>query len=121
MLEGSGLSGRRFPFLGEIAGEARVGLPDRPGLRVHRGRLGIGRLLELSLCCTNELLFAGFFIRSEAYWTLPRGLSGMVTGDIFPYGRMFAASLMMALPISVAAAIGQRAMVSGLTAGAVKG
>lgn len=69
----------------------------------------------------NELIFAGFFIRSEAYWTLPRGLSGMVTGDIFPYGRMFAASLLMALPISVAAAIGQRAMVSGLTAGAVKG
>jgi multiple sugar transport system permease protein len=45
----------------------------------------------------------------------------MVTGDIFPYGRMFAASLLMALPVIVLAAIGQRAMVSGLTVGAVKG
>jgi multiple sugar transport system permease protein len=69
----------------------------------------------------NEFVFASFFVRSEAGWTLPRGLAAMVTGDIFPYGRMFAASLMMALPIIVAAAIGQRAMVTGLTAGAVKG
>ncbi len=69
----------------------------------------------------NELLFASIFLRTEALWTLPRGLSMMVTGDIFPYGRMFAASLLMALPVIVLAAIGQRAMVSGLTAGAVKG
>ncbi|HEY8597609.1 MAG TPA: carbohydrate ABC transporter permease, partial [Thermomicrobiales bacterium] len=69
----------------------------------------------------NELLFASIFVRSEALWTLPRGLSAMATGDIFPYGRMFAASLLMALPVTVLAAIGQRAMVSGLTAGAVKG
>ncbi len=69
----------------------------------------------------NELLFASIFVRSEALWTLPRGLSAMATGDIFPYGRMFAASLLMALPVIVLAGIGQRAMVSGLTAGAVKG
>ncbi len=69
----------------------------------------------------NELLFAGALVRSEAYWTLPRGLAAMQTGDIFPYGRMFAASLLMTVPILVFAAIGQRAMVAGLTAGAVKG
>ena len=69
----------------------------------------------------NEFVFASFFVRSESLWTLPRGLAGMVTGDIFPYGRMFAASLMMALPVTILAAIGQRAMVTGLTAGAVKG
>lgn len=69
----------------------------------------------------NELLFASLFVRSEALWTMPRGLSAMSTGDIFPYGRMFAASLLMALPVTVLAAIGQRAMISGLTAGAVKG
>ncbi len=69
----------------------------------------------------NELLFASIFVRSEALWTLPRGLSAMATGDIFPYSRMFAASLLMTLPVIVLAGIGQRAMVSGLTAGAVKG
>jgi multiple sugar transport system permease protein len=69
----------------------------------------------------NELMFAGFFLRSESGWTLPMGLARMATGDIFPYGRMFAASLMMALPVTIFAAIGQRAMISGLTAGAVKG
>ena len=69
----------------------------------------------------NEFLFASFFVRSEALWTLPRGLAGMVIGDVIPYGRMFAASLLMALPVVTLAAIGQRAMVTGLTAGAVKG
>lgn len=69
----------------------------------------------------NELMFAGFFIRSESDWTLPMGLARMVTGDVFPYGRMFAASIMMALPVTIFAALGQRAMVGGLTAGAVKG
>jgi multiple sugar transport system permease protein len=69
----------------------------------------------------NELMFARFFLRSEGNWTLPMGLQGMVTGDVFPYGRMFAASIMMALPVTACAILGQRAMISGLTAGAVKG
>jgi multiple sugar transport system permease protein len=69
----------------------------------------------------NELLFATFFIRTEAFWTLPRGVGGMVGGDMFPYGYLFAASIMMGLPIVIAAGIGQRAMVAGMTAGAVKG
>lgn len=69
----------------------------------------------------NELMFAGFFLRSEANWTLPMGLARMVTGDVFPYGRMFAASILMALPVTTFAILGQRAMISGLTAGAVKG
>jgi multiple sugar transport system permease protein len=69
----------------------------------------------------NELMFAGFFLRSEANWTLPMGLARMVTGDVVPYGRMFAASILMALPVTAFAILGQRAMISGLTAGAVKG
>ncbi len=69
----------------------------------------------------NELMFAALFVRSESQWTLPVGLGAMVLGDIFPYGRMFAASLLMALPVTVLAALAQRAMVAGLTAGAVKG
>ncbi len=69
----------------------------------------------------NELMFAGFFLRSESNWTLAMGLARMVTGDVFPYGRMFAASILMALPVTFFAILGQRAMISGLTAGAVKG
>ena len=68
----------------------------------------------------NELMFAGFFLRSEANWTLPMGLA-LISNDMFPYGRIFGSSFMMALPVTICAAIGQRAMISGLTEGAVKG
>ena len=56
--QGSGWSGRRFPLLGEVANESRVGLPERPRLRVGGGGLGIGRPFQLLLGRTDELLLA---------------------------------------------------------------
>ncbi len=68
----------------------------------------------------NELMVASFFLRSETNWTLPMGLS-LVSNEVFSYGQIFAMSFLMALPVTVCAAIGQRAMIGGLTEGAVKG
>ena len=48
------------------------------------------------------------------------GLS-LITGDMFPYGRIFASSFLMALPVTLFAVIGLRAMISGLTEGTLKG
>jgi multiple sugar transport system permease protein len=45
----------------------------------------------------------------------------MVIGDIFPLGKMFAASIMTAIPVTIIYALAQRFMVEGLTAGSVKG
>ncbi len=69
----------------------------------------------------NDFLFAFIFVRSEQYTTLAVGLSKMVIGDIFPFGRMMAASIMMAVPVTLIYMLAQRFMADGLTAGSVKG
>ena len=69
----------------------------------------------------NEFLFAFVFITSESLRTLPIGLQSMVVGDILPWGRLMAASLLTAVPVAVLYVYAQRFLVEGLTVGGVKG
>jgi multiple sugar transport system permease protein len=69
----------------------------------------------------NEFLFAFVFITSESLRTLPIGLQSMVVGDILPWGKLMAASLLTAIPVAVLYLYAQRFLVGGLTVGAVKG
>jgi multiple sugar transport system permease protein len=69
----------------------------------------------------NEFLFAFVFITSENLKTLPVGLQLLVFGDIYPWGQLMAASLLMAVPVVCVYIYAQRFLVEGLTAGSVKG
>jgi multiple sugar transport system permease protein len=69
----------------------------------------------------NEFLFAFIFLTSENLFTLPVGLQQLVFGDIYPWGQLMGASLLMALPVVVMYTYAQKYMVEGLTAGSVKG
>jgi multiple sugar transport system permease protein len=69
----------------------------------------------------NEFLFAFVFITSDALKTLPVGLQLLVFGDIYPWGQLMAASLLMAVPVVCVYIYAQRYLVEGLTAGSVKG
>ena len=69
----------------------------------------------------NEYLFAYVLISKQTLMTLPVGLGLMIVGDVQPWGELTAASLLMAVPIFLLYSVGQRFMVAGLTAGAVKG
>jgi multiple sugar transport system permease protein len=69
----------------------------------------------------NEFLFAFVFITSESLKTLPIGLQLLVFGDIYPWGQLMSASLLMAIPVMVIYIYAQRYLVEGLTAGSVKG
>lgn len=69
----------------------------------------------------NEFLLAFVLVAPESSRTLPVGLGNMVVGDIFPFGQMFAASVMTAIPVTIIYMTAQRFMVEGLTAGSVKG
>ena len=69
----------------------------------------------------NEFLLAFVLVSPDSERTLPVGLGNMVIGDIFPFGQMFAASIMTAIPVALIYMLAQRYMVAGLTAGSVKG
>ncbi len=69
----------------------------------------------------NEFLFAFVFITSESLRTLPIGLQSLVVGDILPWGKLMAASLLTAIPVAVLYIYAQRFLADGLTVGGVKG
>lgn len=69
----------------------------------------------------NEFLFAFVFITSESLRTLPIGLQSLVVGDILPWGKLMAASLLTAIPVAVLYVYAQRFLTEGLTVGSVKG
>jgi multiple sugar transport system permease protein len=69
----------------------------------------------------NEFLFAFVFLTSERLFTLPVGLQQLVFGDIYPWGQLMGASLLMAIPVVIIYIYAQKYMVEGLTAGSVKG
>lgn len=68
----------------------------------------------------HEYLFAYILISRQSLMTLPVGLGMMIIGDVQPWGELTAASLLMAIPVFIIYAVGQKFMVAGLTAGAVK-
>ncbi len=69
----------------------------------------------------NEFMFAFVFLTSENLFTLPVGLQQLVFGDIYPWGQLMGASLLMAIPVVIIYTYAQKYMVEGLTAGSVKG
>ncbi len=69
----------------------------------------------------KEFIFAFVFLSKESLFTLSVGLAQMIIGDILPWGELMAAALLMAIPVIAIYVAGQRYMVAGLTAGAVKG
>jgi multiple sugar transport system permease protein len=69
----------------------------------------------------HEYLFAYVLITRESLMTLPVGLGQMIIGDVLPWGELTGASFLMAVPVFLIYTVGQKFMVQGLTAGAVKG
>lgn len=69
----------------------------------------------------NEYLYALAFINRESLNTLPRGLSSMIMGDVYLWGQMMSACLLSSLPLAILYIFLQKYLVSGMTAGAVKG
>lgn len=71
----------------------------------------------------NEFLFALTFILSNDTRTVPVAIALITGGSQFesPWGNIMAASVIVTVPLIVLVLIFQRKIVSGLTAGAVKG
>jgi multiple sugar transport system permease protein len=69
----------------------------------------------------NEFLYAFVFLTSERLITLPVGLQKLIFADLYPYGQLMAASLIMSVPVLMLYMFSQRFLVEGLTAGSIKG
>lgn len=75
--------------------------------------------------CWQEFLFALSFELSSSNWTVPLAIAntGSTTASAFqiPWGDQMAETLVVMLPLIAVVLILQRRIISGLTAGAVKG
>lgn len=69
----------------------------------------------------NELLLALIFITSEDKRTVPLALNYLITGDVFLWGLIMAGAVLSSLPVIILYFMAQRFMVTGMTAGSVKG
>jgi trehalose/maltose transport system permease protein len=71
----------------------------------------------------NEFLFALTFVVDDTQRTVPVGISLLTADTAFeiPWGSIMAASVIVTLPLLVMVLVFQKKIVSGLTAGAVKG
>lgn len=73
------------------------------------------------ISCWNEYLYALMFLTSSRKYTLPIGLSMTIGEYSINYGQLTAGSVIALLPILIMFMYAQKFMVSGLSAGAVKG
>jgi multiple sugar transport system permease protein len=69
----------------------------------------------------NEYLFAVTFIQDAEKWPASKGLSSFIGEFVTPLSTVFSATLLFTLPPIVFFLLVQRRIVSGLTAGSVKG
>jgi multiple sugar transport system permease protein len=69
----------------------------------------------------NEFLLALVITMDQSTMTVPIKLSMMVVGDQYIWGQLMAGAVLASVPIAILYFIGQRFVVQGLSAGAVKG
>jgi len=70
--------------------------------------------------CWTEFIMALTFNSSNAFRTIPVGISLFGTEFTLPYGPIFAGRVVAILPIVIIVLIFKRNVISGLTAGAIK-
>jgi multiple sugar transport system permease protein len=73
------------------------------------------------VACWTEFLIALTLDNDDAHRTIPVGIALFGGQFVTPYGTIFAAATVAMLPIAILVLVFRRAVVSGLTAGAVKG
>lgn len=104
----------------QIDGCSRIGAIRRILLPVLRP--GIATIAAYGfISCWNEFLFAFMFISRRDKLTLPVGLKSLVGEFSINYGHLAAGAIIAVIPTLILFSYVQKNLVSGLSAGAVKG
>jgi multiple sugar transport system permease protein len=103
-----------------LDGESRLGILLRIVLPMVRP--GVAATATFCLIVAwNELLFALILTQTDSAMTLPVGIASRVTQYQIEWGAMSAAGAVAMVPVVAFAFFAQRALVRGLSLGAVKG
>ncbi|GGX15199.1 carbohydrate ABC transporter permease [Streptomyces lomondensis] len=114
----------RIPFEMEESARIDGAGPTRTVLQIILPQAGPGLFTSGVFTFTaayTEFLMALTFNSEDAFRTVPVGVALFGAEFEVPYGTIFAGSIAALLPIVVLVLIFRRAVVSGLTSGAVKG
>ncbi len=103
-----------------IDGSTRLGAMVRIVLPLARNGL-VASSVFIAIAAWNEFIFALMLTTGQGSRTWPVGLQLMVGEFQLPWGVLAAGGILSILPVILLFAIVQRAMVQGLTAGAIKG
>ncbi len=103
-----------------IDGSTRLGAMVRIVLPLARNGL-VASSVFIAIAAWNEFIFALMLTTGQGSRTWPVGLQLMVGEFQLPWGVLAAGGILSILPVMLLFAIVQRAMVQGLTAGAIKG
>jgi multiple sugar transport system permease protein len=103
-----------------IDGCSRIGAMVRVILPLVVGGL-VATVVFVAIGAWNEFLFALMMTTSTGSRTWPVGLQLMVGEFQLPWGTLAAGGIISIIPVVLLFAVVQRALVRGLTAGAVKG
>lgn len=111
---------RELENAARIDGSTRLGAMIRIVMPLARNGL-VATSVFVAIAAWNEYLFALMLTSGEGARTWPVGLQLMVGEFQLPWGMLAAGGVISIIPVIIMFAIVQRAMVSGITAGAVKG
>lgn len=73
------------------------------------------------IACWNEFLFAYMFISRQQTYTLSVGLKSLMGEYAINYGQLAAGAVMAVIPVALLFTYMQKYLISGISAGAVKG
>ena len=71
--------------------------------------------------CWGEYMYALVNITSESMMTFPLVISGLIFGDMYPWGQLMAGAILACVPIVIIYMLASSSLVGGKTAGGVKG
>ena len=111
---------RDYVDAGRIDGCTEYGIYARIMAPLMRPAFGAMAIL-LSMRSWNDFLWPLIVMRTEDMFTIPVGLAGLMSPYYNAYDRLLSGAVLATIPIIIVFLFNQRAFVSGLTAGGIKG